>query len=178
MYDCNCNFLLLSPNHPSDQLRPAHLLIVWLPVARLPVLPPQTTAEGKGGPRQAGRRTGDGGTQPHRGQRLQTSQQRPHCCGGLERRDWAEDRDNFRIYFCMCLQNEHQQSIHAYMVFVLIFPVLFLFVASAHFTHHGPDHRANRFPVFCYDSDIGLKILAIWGRASVIIICCCLFILV
>lgn len=133
----------------SDQPRPAHLLIGWLPVTGLPVLPPPTADQGKGGQRQAGGRTGDAGAQRLRGQRLQTSQQRPRRCGSLERPGRAEDRGNCRIYFCTCLQNEHQQSTHPYICcfdISSVFFFLFLVIAGAHFAHHKPNHRANRIP--------------------------------
>lgn len=70
-----------------DQRRPAHPLLIWFPAAGLPLLPPPKLDEGKDGPRQARRCPGDRGTQPHRGQRLQTSEQWPDRRGGLDRHD-------------------------------------------------------------------------------------------
>lgn len=167
---CVTNWLCLSPIHLSDQLRPAHLLTVWLPVARLLVLPSQTAAEGKGGPRQTGSRTGDGGAEPHRGQRLQTTHQRPRCCGGLERLSRAKDRVTRRIYFCVCLL-KWAPAIHSYTCFLFNFDIFNIFVfADAHFTHHKPYYVVKRVPTFCF----WLKSSrVIWGQWSVIIICGC-----
>ena len=54
----------------------------------------------------------------------------------------------------------------------------FLIIAGAHFAHHKPYREANKFPMFGYDSDLDFKFLVTCGESSVIIICCCLFILV
>lgn len=86
---------------PSDQSRPAHLLAERLPVAGLPVLPPQKPDEGKGGPGQTGSWTGDGGPQPQWGQWLQASQQWPECCGGLDQHNGTEG--HCKIFVLMCL---------------------------------------------------------------------------
>lgn len=81
---CDSNFPSLLSICPLDQPWPADLLIGRVPVARLPLLPPQATCEREGGQRQAGGWSGDAGTKPQRGQRPQTPQQRRRYCGGLD----------------------------------------------------------------------------------------------
>lgn len=130
---------------PSDQPRPADLLIGRLPVAVLPVLPPQTAAEGKGGQRQEGQRSGDAGAQPHRGQRPQTPQQRLCRRGGLDNnmtqlRIWG----NCRVYFCTCLQKSTSSLlIHIHIVWHWFF--------CSHcwckFCSHKPNHPFH-YPCF------------------------------
>ena len=98
---------------PSDQPQSADRLTDRLPVAWLPVLPPQTAAEGKEGQGPAGRGAGAAGAQPQRGQRLQAPppHQRPRCHRGLSDIR-AEDWGKCRIYFCMRLQMEIRQCIN------------------------------------------------------------------
>lgn len=165
LLDCDCNFPSLSPNYPTDQPRPAHLLVGWLPVARLPVLPPQTASEGKGGQRQAGGRTGDAGAHRHRVQRLQTSQQRRRCCGSLELHDGDVDSGNCRNYFCTCLQSEHQQFTHPHIYNLFWYFQCFVF-GHCCCTFCSPQTTISTEQIgslmLCHDSELDLQFLVIW----------------